>query len=86
MRKKPSRGPGTDRLDVAVNELVDIGQRVNVTLGARGALVASGHARHEVAGFPARAVDTNGAGDIFARCLPLRLRTGYGSRDRGTAW
>ena len=57
---------GTDRLDIAVNELVDIGHHVNVTLGARGCLVAEGHRRAEVGGFPATAIDTNGAGDIFA--------------------
>src|SRR5262245_41116932 len=60
----------TDRLDVAVNELKDIGRRVNITLGARGCMAVSGNARVEVEGFPVRPVDTTGAGDIYARaCL-----------------
>jgi len=60
----------TDRLDVAVNELKDVARSVNVTLGARGSLVANGRRRKEVPGFPVTPVDTNGAGDIYAgACL-----------------
>jgi fructokinase len=60
----------SDRLDVAVNELKDIGRHVNITLGARGCMVVSRNRRVEVEGFPVRAVDTTGAGDIYAgACL-----------------
>jgi sugar/nucleoside kinase (ribokinase family) len=60
----------TDRLDIAVNELKDIARTLCVTLGKRGCLAASGHDRHVVAGHEVKAVDTNGAGDIFAAaCL-----------------
>jgi sugar/nucleoside kinase (ribokinase family) len=60
----------TDRLDVAVAELKDIGRSVNITVGARGSIVVSGHARHDVGGFPVKPLDTNGAGDIYAgACL-----------------
>ncbi len=60
----------TDRIDIAANELADIGKAVNITLGAKGSLCVSGHSRKEVAGYPATAVDTNGAGDIYAgACL-----------------
>ena len=60
----------TDRLDVAINELKDVGRAINITLGARGSLIASGRQRKEVAGFPVRPIDTNGAGDIYAgACL-----------------
>ena len=61
----------TDRLDVAVAELKDIAHSCNITLGARGSLCvsASGHAE-EVPGYTVKAVDTNGAGDIYAgACL-----------------
>jgi sugar/nucleoside kinase (ribokinase family) len=37
-----------------------------ITLGAEGALVFDGHARTTVPGVNATAVDTNGAGDMFA--------------------
>lgn len=60
----------TDRLDIAVNELKDISRTVNITLGGRGSLVVDGARRAEVAGFPVRPIDTNGAGDIYAgACL-----------------
>tara|TARA_A100001037_G_scaffold101799_1_gene92651 strand:- start:7041 stop:8033 length:993 start_codon:yes stop_codon:yes gene_type:complete len=56
----------TDRLDIAVRELKDIAQALNITLGARGSLAVEPHEQHEAAGYPANAVDTNGAGDIYA--------------------
>lgn len=56
----------TDRLDVAVTELKDIGRHLNVTLGARGSLSVTPMGQKLVAGFPANAVDTTGAGDIYA--------------------
>jgi sugar/nucleoside kinase (ribokinase family) len=60
----------TDRLDIAVNELKDVGRHVNITLGARGCMVVNDRERKEVPGFPTRAVDTTGAGDIYAgACL-----------------
>jgi sugar/nucleoside kinase (ribokinase family) len=60
----------TDRLDIAVRELKDIAKSLNITLGSRGSLVVEAHARHEVTGYEVAAVDTNGAGDIYAgACL-----------------
>jgi fructokinase len=61
---------GTDRLDLAVRELRDIGRTVCITLGRRGCLLVTGRDAIAVPGFTANAVDTNGAGDIFAgACL-----------------
>lgn len=61
---------GTDRLDVAIAELKDIGRALNVTLGKRGSLAVAGGGRHLVPGYAVRAVDTNGAGDMYAgACL-----------------
>jgi sugar/nucleoside kinase (ribokinase family) len=57
---------GTDRLDVAVNELKDIGRSLYITLGARGSLVAGRGVFLEVPGFHVTAIDSNGAGDIYA--------------------
>lgn len=65
----------TDRLDVALRELKDIARCLNVTLGAEGTLTFDGHVQHQVNGFPVSAVDTNGAGDIFAgACLWAMLK------------
>lgn len=61
---------GTDRLDVAVAELKDIGRAVNITVGARGSVLIVGNKRTDVPGFPVTPLDTNGAGDIYAgACL-----------------
>ena len=57
---------GTDRIDVAVNELKDIGRNLNVTLGAKGSLAVTPNGQSMVAGYPADAVDTTGAGDMYA--------------------
>ena len=57
---------GADRLDIALRELTDIAPNVNVTLGAAGSLTATKGAHRHVEGFPSAAVDTTGAGDIYA--------------------
>lgn len=60
----------TDRLDIAVSELKDIGRFLNVTLGKRGSLAVTPHEQSLVPGYEVRAVDTNGAGDMYAgACL-----------------
>jgi sugar/nucleoside kinase (ribokinase family) len=56
----------TDRLDVAVAELKDIGRNLNITLGARGSMAVTPEGRWQVDGFPVAAVDTTGAGDVYA--------------------
>ena len=57
---------GTDRLDVAIAELKDIARTCNITLGARGSLSIINGTETAVPGTEVKAVDTNGAGDIYA--------------------
>jgi sugar/nucleoside kinase (ribokinase family) len=60
----------TDRLDIAVRELKDVAVALNITLGSRGSLAVDMHTQHTAPGYPVAAVDTNGAGDIYAgACL-----------------
>ena len=60
----------TDRLDVAIAELKDIGRVCFLTLGRHGSLSVVKGRPTEAPGFPAAAVDTTGAGDIYAgACL-----------------
>lgn len=61
---------GADRVDIAANELADIAPLVFMTLGGAGSLVVAPSGRREVAAFEVAAVDTTGAGDIYAgACL-----------------
>lgn len=57
---------GTDRLEIAANELADVGKSLSITLGAKGSYIVTKDGRREVAGYPSQVVDTNGAGDIYA--------------------
>ena len=73
---------GTDRLDIAVTELADIAPFVNVTLGGKGSLAVAKGRRALVPGVPATAVDTTGAGDIYAGAV---LHARINDADSGEA-
>jgi fructokinase len=63
----------TDRLDIAINELKDIAPELYITLGSDGAQVVTSNASTNIPGIPVKAIDTNGAGDIYAgACLAAR--------------
>jgi sugar/nucleoside kinase (ribokinase family) len=64
----------TDRIDLAITELKDISPEVYVTLGARGSIAVTNGRAQTARGYEATAVDTTGAGDIYAgACLAARL-------------
>jgi ribokinase len=56
-------------------------QRVVITLGARGSLLASPAGQVHVPAFPVTAVDTTGAGDAFIGSLAVFLAEGMSEKD-----
>lgn len=57
---------GASHVDEAAAKLRQLARTFAITLGANGALVFDGTAMIRIQPFPTRAVDTNGAGDMFA--------------------
>lgn len=57
---------GARQVDEAAEKLKQLARTFAITLGANGALVFDGTAMIRIQPFPTRAVDTNGAGDMFA--------------------
>ena len=57
---------GTDDLMVAREKLKQVARRFAITLGANGALIFDGDTFVEIEPYKVRAVDSNGAGDMFA--------------------
>lgn len=67
----------------ACRQIAAWGPDVYVTLGAEGACFASGHAFHFIPAFPTVAVDSNGAGDLFAGGALFGLCRGYTPANAG---
>lgn len=66
----------TSDLEQACKKLEDISERFVVTLGAEGALVFDGHSYASVDGVETKAVDSNGAGDMFAGAFLHAINAG----------
>lgn len=66
----------TADLDAALQVLLQNNQNVVITLGAKGALVASQNEKIHVEGRKVKAVDTNGAGDAFAGAFLYAIHQG----------
>ena len=57
---------GTTDLDAIIGQLTALAKTVCLTRGPQGCIVLQGSQRTEVPAVPTKAVDTNGAGDMFA--------------------
>jgi sugar/nucleoside kinase (ribokinase family) len=57
---------GTQDLDSAIEYLKTISKTFALTLGAKGSLIFDGQTLLEIAPFPVKAIDTVGAGDMYA--------------------
>jgi fructokinase len=74
---------GTDSLDDAINALKQVAGTFAITLGGKGALVYDGNHAIEIAPHPVRAVDSNGAGDMFAGAFLYGITHGHSFYEAG---
>ncbi|MET1256062.1 adenosine kinase [Aliikangiella maris] len=67
----------SDNLEDAARKLSKLAKVVVITLGADGALIVYGDEQIKVAGHPVKALDTNGAGDLFAGSFLYAISQGH---------
>ena len=72
---------GTESLEAAAEGLKQYSKTFAITDGAKGAMTFDGETIHQCAGVEATAVDTNGAGDMFAGAFLYAITAG-----RDYAW
>jgi len=82
-REEASVFSGKADLEDAIAVLGQIADKVVITLGSKGALVVNGHGRTEISAHPVTAVDTNGAGDMFAGAFMYGLTNGMSDAQAG---
>jgi len=73
----------TDNLDDAIGALAKVADKIVLTQGSQGALIIKGGERTHIEASPVEAIDTNGAGDMFAGAFMYGLTQGFSDRDAG---
>ena len=73
----------TDNTAAAAEKLKQYAKTFAITCGARGALVFDGTTLHSIEPHAVKAVDTNGAGDMFAGAFLYAITNGYSYKDAG---
>ncbi|MFD2228976.1 adenosine kinase [Alkalimarinus sediminis] len=73
----------TDQLSDAIEQLKSVAKRFAITLGSKGAIVFDGESLLEVAPHSITAVDSNGAGDMFAGAFLYAITHGYSYQQAG---
>jgi len=74
---------GTDDLDQALESIKQIASSYAVTLGAKGALLYDGKQQIEISPHSVKAVDSNGAGDMFAGAFLYGITHGHSFFEAG---
>lgn len=74
---------GTSSVEEAVESLKNSASTFAITLGADGALVFDGEQSHKVDSISVTAIDTNGAGDMFAGAFLYAITHGYSFPEAG---
>jgi len=68
---------GADSVEEAGRKLSSIARQWAITLGSEGALINDGRNVHRIASHPVKAIDTNGAGDMFAGAYLFGITNGF---------
>ncbi|EQC49827.1 adenosine kinase [Bacteriovorax sp. DB6_IX] len=74
---------GTHNVEEAYNALKEVAKTFAITLGPKGALIFDGQDKIYVVGNKVEAVDTNGAGDLFAGSFLYAITHGYSYGEAG---
>ncbi len=74
---------GEDSVEAAAEGLLKIAKTLVITRGSKGALLYDGKKYIEIAAHPVTAIDTNGAGDIFAGAFLYGVSTGLDFETSG---
>jgi sugar/nucleoside kinase (ribokinase family) len=74
---------GKDNVDDAIEALAKVANKIVLTQGSKGALVITDGIRTGIEASPVEAIDTNGAGDMFAGAFMYGLTQGFSDRDAG---
>jgi sugar/nucleoside kinase (ribokinase family) len=74
---------GTDTMSEAREKLKGVAKRFAITLGANGALIYDGDTFIQIEPYKVRAIDTNGAGDMFAGAFLYGITHGHSYAEAG---
>jgi sugar/nucleoside kinase (ribokinase family) len=74
---------GVDSLVEAKEKLKGVAKRFAITLGANGALIYDGDTFINIEPYKVRAVDSNGAGDMFAGAFLYAITNGHSYAEAG---
>jgi sugar/nucleoside kinase (ribokinase family) len=74
---------GTGSLEEAIESLKDYADECVITLGNKGALVYDGNTTLTIAPHTVQAIDSNGAGDMFAGAFLYAITHGYNHQQAG---
>ena len=74
---------GKSSIDEAIETIKTFARNFAITLGSKGALIYDGTQSHKIEPFPTTAVDTNGAGDMFAGAYLYGITHGYPVAEAG---
>lgn len=73
----------TDDIRNATDALRGVAKQYVVTLGKEGALVFDGAQQHHIPATPVKAIDSNGAGDMFAGAYLYAVTHGFSAQEAG---